>query len=433
VVAAILVMASPFASAAPSKQVVSLDLKGVVDPFESSYLSGAIADADQQNAAAVLLTIDTPGGLDSSMREIIQSILNSNVPVICYVSPEGARAASAGTFILLSCDVAAMAPGTNVGAASPVGVSGVVEQRKVLNDSVAYIRSLAEEKGRNPDWAESAVRDAVSVSAEEALRLGVIDTVAPTVNDVLAFANGRTIEKNGTQLTIDTAGASIVDRHLGFGWNLLHSLLNPDLAFIFFYLGIGLIIVEVIHPGISVPGILGVLSLVAAFVSFGMLPVQLLGVILLLASAGLFVIELKHPGVSIPGIGALITLVAGGLLLFDPAVPGVGVSLWIIIPVAALMGLFFSVAAPAALRARKLPAQTGIQKLIGAEGEVVRDIDPQGTVQVAAELWTAESTGGSILKGRHVRVVAIDGLRLQVEPVSESVVDKGALRSGGGL
>ncbi|MEA2460492.1 MAG: hypothetical protein QOH90_669, partial [Actinomycetota bacterium] len=261
---ALLAIFSGSASAAPSKQIVSLKLDGVVDPFEASYLTGGIERAASDGAAAVLLTIDTPGGLDSSMREIIQSILNTNIPVLCYVSPSGARAASAGTFILLSCDVAAMEPGTNVGAASPVGVSGAIEQSKVENDAAAYIRSLAEDKDRNADWAESAVRDAKSASAEEALSLGVIDSIEPTVTDLLSHYDGDTVEKNGVTLTIDTEDADIVDRDLGLGASFLHGLLSPDLAFIFFYLGIGLIIVEFLHPGISVPGVLGVLSLLAS-------------------------------------------------------------------------------------------------------------------------------------------------------------------------
>ena len=419
------------AAAASGDRVVGLNLNGVVDPFEASYLSGAISDAASSDAAAVLLTIDTPGGLDSSMRKIIQSILNTDIPVICYVSPAGARAASAGTFILLSCDVAVMAPGTNVGAASPVGVSGAIEQRKVLEDSVAFIRSLAEEKGRNPDWAESAVRDAASVSADEALRLGVIDSIEPSVDDVLAFANDRTIEKNDGSITIHTAGATVEDRGLSFGWNLLHGLLNPDLAFLFFYLGIALIIVEVIHPGISVPGVLGVLSLIAAFAAFGMLPVQLLGIGLLLASAGLFVLELKHPGIGVSGISALVTLVIGGLVLFDPSVPGAGVSLYVIVPVAGLMAVYFLGVAPAALAARRLPAQTGIDRLIGVEGIVVRDLDPSGTAQIASELWSADSIGGPVAKGQRVRVIAAEGLRLKVEPVPEQEPENAQTSAGG--
>jgi membrane-bound serine protease (ClpP class) len=415
----VLSLGSVAGAAEPTHEIVGVSLNGVVDPFEASYLSGAISDANRDGAPAILLTIDTPGGLDSSMRKIVQSILSSPVPVICYVGPEGARAASAGAFILLSCDVASMAPGTNVGAASPVGVSGVTEQTKALNDAAAYIRSLAEQKDRNPDWAESAVREAASVSAEEALDLGVIDSVQASQADVLADANGATVEKNGAPITIDIEGATVADREMGLGTRLLHGLLSPDLAFLFFYLGIGLLIVEVIHPGISVPGITGALSLVAAFAAFGMLPVQLVGIILLLGSAGLFLLELKHPGVSVAGIGGLVTLVAGGLLLFDPSVPGAQVSPLVIAPVAVAMALFFAFLVPAALSARRLPVVTGTERLIGAEGVVVRELSPRGSAQIASELWTAESMSGTIAAGQHVRVVAAEGLRLKVEPVLE--------------
>ncbi|MDP9225748.1 MAG: nodulation protein NfeD, partial [Actinomycetota bacterium] len=190
------------AQAAPARTVVALRLDGVVDPFEASYLTSQIHAAGDAGASAVLITIDTPGGLDSSMREIVQAILNSPLPIVCYVSPDGARAASAGTFILTACDIAAMAPGTNVGAASPVGVSGATEQQKVMNDAAAYIRSLAEQKGRNAGWAERAVTQAISASAQEALRLNVIDLVASNQADLLSRIDGRNITKNGRSLTI---------------------------------------------------------------------------------------------------------------------------------------------------------------------------------------------------------------------------------------
>jgi membrane-bound serine protease (ClpP class) len=418
-------------AAAATEEVVSLSLHGVVDPFEASYLSGAIEDAESQGAAAVLIEIDTPGGLDSSMRRIIQSILNANVPVICYVAPAGARAASAGAFILLSCDVAIMAPGTNVGAASPVGVSGVTLQRKVLNDAAAFIRSLAEQKGRNADWAESAVRDAASASAEEALGLDVIDSVEPSQATALVFAEGKSIEKNGQTLMIHTVGATVVERRMGAGSGLLHALLSPDFAFLFFYLGIGLLIFEVLHPGISIPGILGALSLVSSFVAFGMLPVQLVGIVLLLGSAGLFLLELKNPGISVAGASAVLALIAGGLMLFDPAFPGVRVSYWLIFPVAGMMALFFMAVAPAALAARRLPVITGVDRLVGAEGIVVRDLDPTGTAQIASELWTAESTGGPVAKGERVRVVAAEGLRLKVVPVDVTQEQDVTEKAGG--
>jgi membrane-bound serine protease (ClpP class) len=419
------------AAAASSDQVVGLTLTGVVDPFEASYLAGGIESAEADGAAAVLLTIDTPGGLDSSMRKIIQSILNANVPVLCFVSPSGARAASAGAFILLSCDVAAMAPGTNVGAASPVGVSGAIEQSKAENDAAAYIRSLAEDKDRNADWAESAVRDAVSASAEEALSLGVIDAIEPSVAELFADFDGRTIEKNETTLTIETAGAELVEEKMGAGTSLLHGLLTPDLAFLFFYLGIGLIIVEFLSPGISVPGVLGVLSLLAAFTSFGMLPVQLIGVSLLIASAGLFLLELKNPGISVAGGSGMVALIAGGLWLFDPSVPGVSVSWWVILPVALVMAGFFGIAAPAALRTRKMPVQTGVERLVGSEGVALQDLAPKGTVRVLGEQWTAEAVGTTISRGERVEVKAVEGLRLKVGPASH-VINEAVVEQTGG-
>lgn len=410
-------LALPTGSEAAPPTVVSLRLEGVVDPFEASYITSGIEAARAEGASAVLLTIDTPGGLDSSMRKIVQAILNSRVPVVCYVAPEGARAASAGTFILIACPVAAMAPGTNVGAAHPVGVSGAILSQKVENDAAAYIRSLAERRGRDADWAERAVRESVSVSASEALRIGVIDLVAPTARTLLRQVDGRVVEVAGQEaVTLRTAGAVLRPRSLGVATRVLHGLLDPSLAFIFFYLGLALVVIELLHPGISVPGVLGVLLLVTAFVSFGMLPIRLAGVLLLIASAALFLLELKHPGIGLPTVGGLATLIAGGLLLFDPQVPRAQVSPWIIAPVAAFVGAFFTVVVRAALRARHLPAASGLERLVGQEGSVVRDLDPEGIVQVAFEEWTAVAVSGTVPRGERVKVVEVDGLRLKVEP-----------------
>ena len=342
---------APSARAAPSNDVVSLRLAGVVDPFEASYLTSQIQAAARENAAAVLITIDTPGGLDSSIRDIIKSILNSPVPIVCYVSPEGARAASAGTFILTACDIAAMAPGTNVGAASPVGVSGAIEEKKVTSDAAAFIRSLAQQKNRNPDWAASAVTQAASASAQEALRLHAIDLIAVDQNDLFSRINGTTITKNGSSITLHTSGTQVDERSMPIAASILHHLLTPDLAFLFFYLGIGLLIAELLHPGLSVPGVLGVLSLFAAATAFGMLPVQIVGIVLLVASAGFLLLELKHPGLTFAGIAGIVTLILGGLLLFNNNIPGVGVSPWTIIPVAIVMSLYLVFVVPAVVRA----------------------------------------------------------------------------------
>jgi membrane-bound serine protease (ClpP class) len=418
------------AGASTQGAVVELHLDGVVDPFVANYLSSAISDANTSHAAAVLILIDTPGGLDSSMRQINQAILGSHVPVIGYVSPSGARAASAGTFIMMACPLAAMAPGTEIGAAHPVGVSGAIEMEKVTEDAVAYIRSLAQLHGRDADWAEQAVREAVSVPAEEALKLPVIDLVSPSVPDLLKQADGRQVTvAEGATATIHTAGAPIESESLGFGASILHSLFSPDLAFIFFYLGLGLLVIEILHPGISVPGILGVLLLVLSFISFGMLPVQLAGVALLIASAVSFLLELKHPGVGAPAVVGTVTLVVGGLLLFNRS-EGAGVSLWVIVPVAVLMVLFFATVVRAAMTARHLPRERENARLVGAEGVVTRTLKPDGSVLVASESWSATTTSGTIPKGTPVRVTGMEGLRLIVEPESDATPEVPASKEG---
>ena len=427
--------ASMVFSAAPARAstqgaVVELHLDGVVDPFVANYLSSAISDANASHAAAVLILIDTPGGLDSSMRQINQAILGSHVPVISYVSPSGARAASAGTFIMMASPLAAMAPGTEIGAAHPVGVSGAIEQEKVTEDAVAYIRSLAQLHGRDADWAESAVREAASVSAEEALKLPVIDLISPSVPDLMKQADGRQVKvADGETATIHTAGAPIESESLNVGASILHSLFSPDLAFIFFYLGLGLIVIEILHPGISVPGILGVLLLVLSFISFGMLPVQLAGVALLIASAVSFLLELKHPGIGAPAVVGTVTLVLGGFLLFNRA-GGAGVSLWVILPVAALMVLFFATVVRAAMTARHLPRERENARLVGAEGVVTRTLKPDGSVLVASESWSATTTSGTIPKGTSVRVTGMEGLRLIVEPEVDATPDVPASKEG---
>lgn len=409
----------PSTAWAQGPKILELRLDGVVDPFESSYLTSEIDGASGEGFSAVLLTIDTPGGLDSSMRHIVQSILNADVPVICYVSPSGARAASAGTFILTACHVAAMAPGTAVGAAHPVGISGVIQEEKATNDAAALIRSLAEQRDRNPDWVEEAVRESSSASAEEALELGAIDHVSASLPALLETVDGTAVETDVGSTTIETDDVTIETHTLGPVASILHGLLTPDLAFILFYIGIGLIVVEFLTPGLTVPGVLGALSLVASFTAFGMLAVQLIGIILLLASVVFFVIEAKLPGVSGAGIGGLITLVAGGMLLFDNSIPSGGVSPWVLVPVAVGAGTCFVFLIPAGLRAQKLPPQMLAERVIGMEGIAATPLRPTGVAQIASEQWSVESVGGNVREGARIRVVGGDGLTLQVEPVTE--------------
>jgi membrane-bound serine protease (ClpP class) len=402
----------------PDQAVVGLEVTGVVDPFVASYVQEGIADAREDGAAAVLLTIDTPGGLDSSMRTIVQAVLNSPIPVLCYVAPEGARAASAGTFVLLSCPVAAMAPGTNVGAAHPVGISGAIELEKAENDAAAYIRSLAERQGRNADWAEDAVRRSVSVSAEEALDLGVVDLIAPDVSALFRAVDGRTVDVAGDeQVTLHTTGLTVERRGLGLGVSILHTLLDPSLAFVFFFLGIIFIVAEFFVPG-GVLGVVGGVMLVLSVIALGMLPVQLLGLVLLVASAAFFLLELKLPGTAVgTGLG-LVTLVLGGLFLFDPSVPSARVSWGAIVPVALFAGLFSLVVLRAAIRMFHQRSVAGPGRLVGAEGVALTPLGTAGVVLVASEEWSATSVTGPIAKGTRVRVVEVEGLRVKVAPAA---------------
>jgi membrane-bound serine protease (ClpP class) len=402
----------------PNK-VLLLTLNGVVDPFEASYLAGGIHDANRGGYTAVLITVDTPGGLDSSMRKIVKAILASKIPVICYTAPSGARAASAGTFIMLACPINAMAPGTNIGAAHPVGVSGAIEQSKVTNDAAAFIRSLAQRWNRNADWAEKAVRQSVSVSAEEAKRLNVTDSIQPDVRSVLQAAGGcggtPPIGAAPASGAARLCSATLVTRGLGLGWSILHGLIDPNLAYLFFFLGLILIVVELLHPGLSVPGVFGTLMLVTAFVSFGFLPVQLGGVILLLASALFFLLELKHPGLGLPTIAGTLALILGGLFLFNRDVPNAAVSPWLIAVMASLAVLFFAFVVQAALRARHGQVVTGPEVLIGQTGVALDALEPRGRVRAAKEVWTAVTTGEAVPAGATIRVVDVVGVRLIVE------------------
>jgi membrane-bound serine protease (ClpP class) len=394
--------------------IVQIPLEGVVDPFVADHITGQIDRAETEDATAVLLTIDTPGGLDSSMREITQAILNADLPVIAYVFPAGARAASAGTFILLSAHVAAMAPGTNVGAAHPVGLSGAVASEKATNDAAAYIRSLAETHDRNADWAERAVRESVSASAQAALDLGVIDLIANDIPSLLREVDGTDVTlADGSTVTLQTTGAPIVVEDLSGFQRFLHALLTPELAFVFFWLGLAFLVTELFVPG-GVVGTIGALMLVASIVALGMLPVQLIGVVLLLASIVFFVLELKHPGIGALAVGGVVCLLAGGWLLFEDYAR---VSPYLVVPVAAGAAAFFLIVVRAAIRMRRSNVEMRDDTLVGKEGIVVYDLVPTGVIQIASEEWTAEAVEGTPIRGDHVRVVEVDGLTLKVEPV----------------
>ncbi len=419
------------AQSAPSS-VVRLSLEGVVDTFVADYLRNGIEGANE--AAAVLLTIDTPGGLDSSMREIIKAIEASKTPVVCYVSPEGARAASAGAFILMACHVAAMAPATNVGASTPVGIGGVTLSRKVEEDAAATMEALAEQRGRNVALASSFVTESKSITAQEALDGNVIDLIANTERELLTRIDGMHVEvADGATATLETLGAPIQDIEMSPGTAFLHDLFDPNLAFIFFWLGLALIVLELIVPGHVFSGTIGTILLLTSIASFGLLPVRLIGIAFLVASVVFFVIELKVPGLGVWSAAGVASLVLGGLFLFDSS-GGVRVSPFVIVPVAAFMALFFGFVVAKALAMRHLPAAQGPEAVVGREGVVLAaGLDPEGVVRVAAEEWMARSASGSIPGGSKIRVTRLDGLVLTVEPLEpEHAPTGGAVPARGG-
>ena len=399
--------------------IVTLHLDGVVDPFVADYITGNVQRAQDQGAEAVLLYIDTPGGLGSSMDEITQSFLASKIPVIAYVSPSGARAASAGAFILLSAPVAAMAPGTHVGASTPIGLSGGDLDQKVKNDATAQIESLATTYGRNAEVAATFVTQAASITADQALSDGVIDLIAPSTQDLLTTLDGTSVQLgDGTTVTMHTAGAVLQDEKMGWFVGFLHSLFDPNLAFIFFWLGLGLLVLWAIVPSHFVSGFIGVCLLAGALVSFGLLPVRIIGVVLLVISVIAFIVELKAPGLGIWGAIGLIALVLGGWFLYDRA-GGVSVSPGVLAAVAVIVGLFFGVVVAAALRMRHAPSLLAGKTIVGEEGVALpTGVGPKGgVVRVASEEWRAIAPSGTVSGGAKVRVTALDGLVLTVEPL----------------
>ena len=433
------------AEAAPAgSTILQLKLQGVVDPFMASYVIRGIDRANADGDAAVLLTIDTPGGLDSSMRTIIKSILSSGVPVVCYTAPSGARAASAGTFIMMACPISAMAPGTNIGAAHPVGVSGAIEQEKVTNDAAAFIRSLAERWGRNADWAEQAVRDAVSVSAESAVQIHAVDLLAPSVSALIAEVSScgagpsPSVPTTGLLakglISPGVCGASLVPFHMSITEGLFHAFADPNVAFVLLNIGFVALIVWVIHPGLHVSLAVGVIFMVVGLLILETLPVRPAGFILLIVASVLFVLDVKAKAHGVLTAGGIAVLILGGLLLFNPSVPSAHVSPPLLIGLAVAIGLFMVFVVRALVFAKGQPLGAGAETLVGALGEAETDLAPGGLVRAGKETWTATSSGPAITKGSPVRVVRVEGVRLVVE---EAVPTEGAMaghdvRGGGG-
>jgi membrane-bound serine protease (ClpP class) len=408
-----------------SRLAVSIELPGSIDPATEAWLSGALDDAADDGAELVIIRLDTPGGLDSSMREIVKDVIAAPMPVVVYVSPDGARAASAGLFVTQAGDVAAMAPQTNIGSASPISITGAdideVLGRKIENDAAAYVRALAEEHGRNADLAEEMVRDATNVNAPEALDAELIDLIATDEDDLLAQLDGFVVQgpKAGA---LDTEGLEVETRDMPLQYDALQLIVNPNVAFLLILVGILGLAIELFSPGLLLPGGVGLVALVLGLYGSAQLPVTAAGIILLVAGIVLIIAEAHLPTNGILGIVGVGALGASGLMLYDTDGEGFGVSAPLVIGVAVVLGALMALAVTKVVEARRNPVWTGEEELPGMEGDVRVAIDPVGQVFVHGALWRAEPAGsdqGPIPTGARVRVESVDGLTLMVSVVPE--------------
>ncbi len=405
---------------APAGAVHVLTVKGSVNPVMERYINRGIGAAEEDQAAAVVIRLNTPGGLSSSMDQIVQRILRSRVPVIVYVWPSGGQAASAGTYIAYASHIAAMTPGTVIGSATPIDVSGKNIEgdlgRKVLENAVAKIRALALLRGRNADWAEQAVREGISAEQNQALSLNVINVVAKDVDELLSAVDGQTVEiqGQGNQL-LRTSQAPVVYNDRNFVEDLLDVIANPNIAFLLLSLGSLALFIEIINPGHIFPGVFGVISLLLGFFALSVLPFNWVGVALILFAFVLFGLEMFITSHGILGIGAAISLVFGGILLTSDNPPGFQVSPWLVFALAAALALFVLFVVVNIVRIRRMPAKGGVESMLGRKAIARSPLDPQGFVFTSGEYWAAESDDGHIQAGESVIITAINGLKLKVK------------------
>ncbi len=426
----------------PDRRAVLVDVQGPIGPATMDFLIDSLEEAAARNAELLIIRLDTPGGLDTSTRGIVKAILNSPVPVATFVAPEGGRAASAGTFILYASHISAMSLATNVGAATPVSIIGgktpgpgqepggedkdsepVIDagdamSRKVVNDAVSYIRSLADRHGRNADWAELAVREAASITAKEALELGVIDLIARDVGDLLKQIHGRTVKVQGLDRVLNTSSLLIEKLEPDWKSELLGVITSPTIAYLLLLIGIYGLIFEGYNPGAILPGVVGAICLLIALYAFQMLPMNYVGLALIILGIILMIAEVIAPSFGVLGIGGIISMVIGSVILIDTDVPGLVVSRPLIGAIALAGSLGLMAIIGIAVKARKRPVVSGREQLVGAVGTTLSDFDQQGSVFVHSERWNAISRS-PLREGQAVVVTGIDGLTLEVRPVDD--------------
>jgi membrane-bound serine protease (ClpP class) len=402
--------------------VLVLPLSDAVGPVTAHFLSHGIKLAEREQAEAVVIQLDTPGGLDTSMRDIVKAILGASIPVIVWVAPQGARAASAGVFITLAAPIACMAPGTNIGAATPISIGGGPAapdssmNHKVISDAAAYARSLAELHGRNAEWAENAVRKAVSLTAEEAVKEKVVDFLAADLDELLDSVDGRIVRTVLGDAVLRTSDRQV--RTLAMTWRerVLALVTNPSVAYLLFLAGLLGLGVELYHPGVILPGVVGAISLILAFFAFQNLPINAAGVLLILLGVVLFILEVKVPSYGVLSIGGVVSLVLGSLFLFQSG-SALRVSLLVLVPSVLAFAGFFTLIVFLAARAQRRPRLGGSDGMVGEIGQAATGLEPEGKVFVHGEYWNARSTT-PVPRGTEVRVLRVEGLKLEVEPAA---------------
>lgn len=412
---------------AAQKPIRHLKIAASINPVTAAFIHQQISLANQNSETAILIQLDTPGGLDSAMREIIQAELSSTIPVIVYIAPQGARAASAGALITLAADFAAMAPGTNIGAAHPVAIGSGQQaddtmMKKVENDAAAYARSLAQKRGRNQDWAEQAVRDSVSISAEEALDLSVIDLTADNTAHLLKQLDGYKYIRNGKTATFTSQGVVLQQIEMNWREKILNALSNPNIAYLLLMLGMIGIFFEISQPGVILPGAIGAIAVLLALFAFSSLPINYVGVLLIILAIVLFILEVKVVSYGMLAIGGIISMALGSIMLIDSSEPYLQISRAVIAATVAVSAGFFLLATGMVVKTQRRPAISGQEGMIGETGEAIDPINDTGMVFVHGEYWQACSDQ-PIAAGAKIRIVKVmEGLKLQVEAIKPEEV-----------
>ena len=396
------------------REALIIELEGPINPGNATFMTRGMKEAETRGSSLIIIRLDTPGGLASSMRTMIKAIMNSRIPVVVYVAPKGAGAASAGVMVTVSAHIAAMAPSTNIGAAHPVAAGGKdigkTMSDKVVNDMASYGRGIAQEKGRNGEWVEQAIRESVSITADEAVKKNVVDLVAADIDELLELIDGREITLQGSKITLKTKGLKQRYYHPGVRDKILKIISDPNIAYILMMIGLAGLYFELAHPGVIFPGVIGAISLILAFYSFQTLPVNYAGLLLIILGIVFFIAEVKVASYGVLSLGGLTSLTLGSIMLFED----VGVSLSLMMPTLVLVGGFFIVVSTLAFRAYHSKPKTGMEGMIGEVGLVKEPIDPEGLVFVHGEYWRAKARE-KIEPGEDVEVESVQGLVLNVK------------------